>query len=117
MDEDYVLNPDDYDFGREENIPVQFYTASNRTDNHQLYLNQALDIGNLTVSRRDGESAVLPVGTAIHTLHIDRRRRVHRMDDLGRYFGGEGDDFYQHIRSEERRVGKECRSRWWRALS
>jgi len=97
MDEDYVLNPDDYDFGREENIPVLFYTASNRTDNHQLYLNQALDIGNLTVSRRDGESAVLPVGTAIHTLHIDRRRRVHRMDDLGRYFGGEGDDFYQHI--------------------
>src|SRR5256886_6987061 len=27
-------------------------------------------------------------------------------------FGGAGGSFFQAIRSEERRVGKECRSRW-----
>src|SRR5690554_7325052 len=102
MDEDYVLNPDDYDFGQEENIPVQFYTASNRTDNHQLYLNQALDIGNLTVSRRDGESAVLPVGTAFTTCKLIEDDGCLEWTTWGGILAGEGVIFnrqYMLVRS------------------
>src|SRR5690554_8155504 len=46
--------------------------------------------------------------------HIDQadKGRLARtgMADDAEYFAG----FYGHTRSEERRVGKECRSWWWR---
>jgi hypothetical protein len=94
IDEDYILNPDEYDYGQSENIPVNFYSASNRIDNHQFYINQSLKIGNISVSQRDTESVTLPLGTAVHTLHVDRNRRVHRIDNLNRYLNENPDDFF-----------------------
>lgn len=93
-DEDYILNPDDYDYGQSINVPVNFYSASNRTDNHQLYISQALKIGNISVSQRDDEAVKMPLGTAVHTLHVDRNRRVHRIDNLNRYLVENPDDFF-----------------------
>ncbi|MCA1745461.1 MAG: putative porin, partial [Bacteroidales bacterium] len=94
IDEDYILNPDEYDYGQTENVPVHFYSASNRIDNHQLYISQALKIGNISVSQRDDESVKLPLGTAVHTLHVDRNRRVHRIDNLNRYLAENPDGFF-----------------------
>jgi hypothetical protein len=99
IDDDYIFRPKLYDFGQTESIPVNFYTASNRIDNQQVYLNQALNIGNISVSRRDDESVKLPVGTAIYTFHLDRNKRNHRIDNLPRYYGSEmmGQYFYPNI--------------------
>jgi hypothetical protein len=94
IDEDYIFNPEEYDYGQTENIPVHFYSASNRIDNHQLFVSQALKIGNISVSQRDDESVKLPLGTALHTLHIDRNRRVHRIDNLNRYLNENPEDFF-----------------------
>lgn len=94
IDDDYIFNPDRYNFDQKESIPVNFYSASNRIDNHQLYVNQALKIGNLTVSRRDAESVKLPLGTAIHTFHLNRNRRNHRIDNLSRAIDSGADEFF-----------------------
>ena len=94
IDEDYILNPDDYDYGQAENIPVNFYSAKNRIDNHQFYLSQALKIGNISVSQGENETVKMPLGTIMHTLHIDRNRRVYSIDDLNNYFDDGIDDFF-----------------------
>ncbi|SKC23836.1 Putative porin [Alkalitalea saponilacus] len=96
-DDDYVLNPQRYDYDEKENIPIRFYDASNRIDNHQIYVNQALNIGNITVSRREGERVELPVGTAIHTFHLDRNRRKHRIENLRNYLSPNEPFFYDNI--------------------
>ncbi|HBG86504.1 MAG TPA: hypothetical protein DDW62_03045 [Marinilabiliaceae bacterium] len=98
VDEDHVLNPDSYDWGKSNNIPVRFYSASNRVDNHRLYLNQALKIGTVAVGRREDQTTKMPLGTAIHSLHINRNRRVHQIDNLAKLINeSEGDFFYKNI--------------------
>src|SRR6266516_4105569 len=44
--------------------------------------------------------------------HVLRQRRV-LLDELGRELIVEAEHVVQDERSEERRVGKECRTRWW----
>src|SRR5690606_40392561 len=57
------------------------------------------------------QTCALPIfagASAVAVLeHLDARRRT-RSDDEGRV----RDDKVERLRSEERRVGKECRSRW-----
>src|SRR5438445_11395630 len=44
-----------------------------------------------------------------HRVAVDRHRVIH----IAGVAAGEGDHHGNGSRSEERRVGKECRSRWW----
>lgn len=95
VNEDYILHPENYDdYSDAENIPVNLYSASNRTDNYQLFLNQSLNIGNISIASKEGESTKLPVGTAIHTLHIDRSRRIHEITDLDKYLEDDPSSFF-----------------------
>lgn len=94
VDEMNILNPENSEYSQAENIPVNLYSASNRTDNFQLFLNQSLNIGNLSIASRDGESTKLPVGTANHTLHIDRSRRIHKITELDRYLVDDPTSFF-----------------------
>src|SRR5438132_10308097 len=49
----------------------------------------------------------------LHALDVTRWRRLQRVDDALRDLTGRRThDLREHERSEERRVGKECRSRW-----
>jgi len=84
-----ILDPETSIISRPEQLPVKFQNkrASNRTDNNQLFINQSLNIGNISVSSVEGTKTDLPVGTAIHTLHIDRSRRIFRIN--GTNFGDE----------------------------
>lgn len=93
-DDNDILNPaQSNEFTQTENIKVKLYTASNKTDNFQLFVNQSLNIGNISVASRGGESTKLPIGTANHTLHIDRSRRVHSISNLGRYLATAPESF------------------------
>ncbi len=97
--EDYILFPEDYqEYRQAENIPVKLYSASNRNDNFQLLINQSLNVGNITISSHDGVPNKLPVGAAIHSLHIDRSRRIHEVDEIRRYLSsGTNSFFYPNI--------------------
>lgn len=79
-----ILDPEISIISRPEQLQVKFHNdrASNHIDNNQLFVNQSLKIGNISVSSRDGESSKLPFGTAIHTLHIDRSRRIFNIEHL-----------------------------------
>lgn len=95
MDDNDILIPERKDeYAQSENIPVKLYSASNRTDNFQLFINQSLDVGNISIASRDGESTKLPVGTANHILHIDRSRRIHKITDIGRYRANDPASFF-----------------------
>lgn len=95
VDEDYVLRPEEYDeYSSAETIPVNLYSASNRTDNFQLFVNQSLNIGNITLGTHETDSVKLPIGTAIHTLHIDRNRRIHKVTDIDRYLSDDPEAFF-----------------------
>ncbi|MDG5799700.1 putative porin [Marinilabiliaceae bacterium ANBcel2] len=98
-DDDYVLNPEIYDEDQPENYPVNFYSATNRTDNHQLYLTQSLDIGHINIEKNDSLNKELPVAKATHSFHLNRNRRVHRIDDLSNYYniGSMEEFFYNNI--------------------
>jgi len=76
-----LLDPEVSIISRPEQLPVKFQNtpANNRTDNNQLFINQSLKVGKIAVSSREGTTTNLPVGTAIHTLHIDRSRRIFRI--------------------------------------
>lgn len=98
VDEDHILNPEKYDWGRSNNIPVQFYTASNRIDNNRLYISQALKIGKIAVSQGESGKRQTPLATVLHSLDIDRSRRLHRIDELARMYNeSEGNFFYSNI--------------------
>lgn len=94
-DEDFILHPEKYkEYKQAETIPVNFYSANNRTDNFQLFLNQSINVGNITISSHESEPTKLPVATALHTLHIDRSRRIHNINDLNRYLREDASSFY-----------------------
>lgn len=97
-DDDHIINSQKYDFGQPENIPSLFTDASTRIDNYKVFLNQKLGIGNINIKSRTGEETTLPVGTAFHTLELDRYRRVYQVNDLQEYFpDGEAPLFYDEI--------------------
>ena len=79
-DDNDILNPEEGYISNTENLRIK-YIANNRTDNYQLFVNQSLNIGNVSVSSRDGKPSKLPLGTAFHTLHIDRSKRVFKLDN------------------------------------
>ncbi|MCL2073454.1 MAG: putative porin [Marinilabiliaceae bacterium] len=92
LDDFDILDPEISIISRPEQLQVKFQNnrANNRVDNYQLFLDNKLEFGNVSVTTQDGETTKLPIGTAMHTLHIDRSRRVFQMDgintDLGRYY-------------------------------
>src|SRR5574337_880150 len=56
-----------------------------------------------------------PVPFSLVAVNLDQKQPGFRADVLPRYLAGRGVEFRiaeQDTRSEERRVGKECRSRW-----
>lgn len=95
-DDNFILNPQDYNFEREESIPVNFNTASTRIDNHNLFINQALELGNINFTQKEGETLTLPVATLNHGFNLSRYRRRYEIDNLATYLGG-GNFFYSNI--------------------
>ncbi|MDR2929166.1 MAG: putative porin [Cytophagaceae bacterium] len=73
-----ILYPPEGTIGRTENLDIIFDngSATNHIDNYQLFVNNSLKIGNVTVSSRDSVKTQMPLGTAFHTLHIDRMKRM-----------------------------------------
>ncbi|MGQ1946024.1 putative porin [Geofilum sp. OHC36d9] len=94
IDESYIWNPNEKDVDMNEDIPVNFLNASNRIDNHQLYLNQTFDIGHVVVGRNDSTIDKMPLGTAIHSFHLSRYRRIYAVEDFSTYATNSFEDFY-----------------------
>ena len=86
LDDDYIFNPDHYDYDQPENIPVIFMDASDRIDNYQLFVDQKLDIGSIDIAVNDTLSKTTPLATLSHTFELDHNRRIYRIDDLSAYF-------------------------------
>lgn len=93
-DDDHIWNPELHNIDKKENIRVNLRAASTRIDENRLYINQKLNIGNVSVSRNDSVSEKLPVGTAIHTLDLNRYRRLHNVNNLNKYYGEAPEDFF-----------------------
>jgi hypothetical protein len=88
---DYILNPDKYDYGPAENVPVKYMSASNQVNNAQLFINQTLGIGRINIAKNsdentDEEEVKVPVSTVYHTLHFSRYKRLFAIDNLGSYY-------------------------------
>jgi hypothetical protein len=87
----YILNPDTYDYGAAENIPVKYMSASNQVNNTQLFIHQALGIGRINLAKKsdkntDEEEVKVPVSTVYHTLHLSRYKRLFAIDNLDSYY-------------------------------
>jgi hypothetical protein len=96
LDDDPVFNPEKYDYGQPENIPVIFMNASSRIDNYKVFVNQKLDIGKISIPVNDSVSRTEPLATLGHSFELDRYRRTYHIDDLSGSDTGEEDvtDFY-----------------------
>ncbi|WP_010424603.1 putative porin [Anaerophaga thermohalophila] len=96
LDDDPVFNPEKYDYGQPENIPVIFMDASSRIDNYKVFLNQKLDIGKISIAVNDSVSRTEPLATLGHTFELDRYRRTYHIDDLSGTGTGEEEvsEFY-----------------------
>ena len=93
--DDDILDPEISIISRPEQLQVKFQNndVNNRVDNYQLFINNKIDIGNISIAARDGESTKLPIGTAMHTIHIDRSRRVFKMNRINL----EEEQYYPHL--------------------
>src|SRR2546429_9353345 len=65
-----------------------------------------------SVIRGAGEVSGVGEAGGVGARDVPRIRSGLDVDGLRHQRGGERID-YAHMRSEERRVGEECRSRWW----
>jgi hypothetical protein len=96
-DENYIWNPEEMGVDVNEDIPVNFVDATDRVDNHQLYLNQTFNIGHVIVGRNDSVVDKLPLGTAIHSFHLSRYRRIYDIEDLTDYSDSFEDFYYSNV--------------------
>ncbi len=94
VDEDNIWNPKLHNIDKEENIRVNLYSASNNTNQNRLHLTQFLNVGSVTVSINDSVSEKRALGTAIHNMDLSRHRRIHKINELQKYFGTTPDEFY-----------------------
>ncbi|TLX73460.1 hypothetical protein E9993_15205 [Labilibacter sediminis] len=98
---DFIWNPDDYDYGQAENIPVKYMTATNNVENFQFFTHQSLGIGKIKFKNNTLEPPVdslvqnedeyleeveLPVSTVFHTLHVSSYKRSYNIENLNSYY-------------------------------
>ena len=55
---------------------------------------------------------LLPVFSLLEDIHLGRDVQVNENTTIGNWNASSSKDTFSLLRSEERRVGKECRSRW-----
>jgi hypothetical protein len=53
INDDFLLNEDQYGFEQPENIPVNFTTATNDIKNFQVFLTQSLGLGKIKVKKKE----------------------------------------------------------------
>lgn len=94
VDEDHIWNPEANNIDKEENIRVNFYSASNKINQNRLHLTQFLNVGNVTIHENDSVSKKVPVATAIHNMDLSRYRRIHKIDNLQKYYTDNSASFY-----------------------
>lgn len=82
VDDDYVLNPDEYEYSKSEDIPIRMMNARNNNSSYQLHFAHSYNLGHLTTTLADSSQAELPLTTVFHSLHIDYDHREHRITDL-----------------------------------
>ena len=78
-------NPDenDFDFAQTRTTAVKLTTAQSSMRNTRLFINQSLNVGNISVQGKDSTVNQLPIGTIYHTLDIEQGKRVFSVNDLG----------------------------------
>ena len=57
INDDFILNPDKYQFDQPENIPVNFTTALNHIKNYQLFVTQSFGLGSIKVKNKKKNAA------------------------------------------------------------
>jgi hypothetical protein len=82
VDDDHILYPEKYDYKKAEDLQVFFLDASERIDNYKLFINQKLNIGEITVPVNDSVKTKTPLATFSHTFEWDRYRRTYNIDEL-----------------------------------
>jgi hypothetical protein len=96
LNDDYIFNPQKYEYGQPETIPVIFMDATSRIDNTRLFVDQKLKIGKINVATRDTSKATTPLATLSHTFDLNRYGRTYSIDDLSQYFSENGNPaFYE----------------------
>jgi hypothetical protein len=82
VDDDNILHPEKYNYKKAEDLQVFFLDASERIDNYKFFINQKLNIGEITVPVNDSVKTKTPLATLSHTFEWDRYRRTYNIDEL-----------------------------------
>ncbi len=97
-DHDLILNRNESNFRKDEDIPVKYMSATNSIDNYQLFFNQSLGIGKINLNKglqiadstdvddEYKEELELPISTVYHNLHVGSYKRAYSIDGLDRYY-------------------------------
>lgn len=76
----------DFDFNQSKSYPVKLTTAQSSMRNTRLFINQSLNVGNISVRGKDSTVNQLPIGTIYHTLDIEQGKRVLSINNLETYY-------------------------------
>lgn len=78
-----VIAPENFDYDKAEDIPVNFMDAKNRLASYRLLYSHKLDLGSVTRMDEDSAEYDVPVATAFHKLYVDYSHHEFTVDDLG----------------------------------
>lgn len=77
----------DFDFSQTKTTAVKLTTAQSSMRNTRLFINQSLNVGNISVRGNDSTVNQLPIGTIYHTLDIEQGKRVFSVNELEGLYG------------------------------
>ena len=105
QNDDDILKPKESEYDQSENIPVMLTTSQNRISNRQLFINQSLGIGKITLKDTLKGNKELPVTTIFHSIHIDNTKRVYSVNKLKEYYDSDtSNPFYPVIYGDSLRT-------------
>ncbi len=80
-----VLYPQNYDYDKAEDYPVQFMDARNRLATYRLLWANSIDMGSVTRTEGDSIEYDVPVASAYYKFYADKSHHEFTIDDLSEY--------------------------------
>lgn len=95
INDDYVLNPDNYTNEGPESIPVNMMNCRNNTSSYMLHFTHHYNLGHINRLDPDSNNIELPVSTAFHNFEIEYSHHEHKITDLDALLSGTEPFIYQ----------------------